>query len=132
MQMKLLITFKFFWGVRRASTSSPHRLLLVELAARFLQVADRAERLVAHVHAVNRHLVTGKNKLSINVTTVKERLQAAPANSLKLFQRMGDFQQAGRAGEGPMSFTPQDQSWAYVFPQKNALQAKHQGNRKLY
>lgn len=62
------------------------RLLLIELATGFFQIAGLAEGFIAHSHPVNGHLVTGKNKLSVNGTAVKERLPSALANSLELFE----------------------------------------------
>src|SRR5690606_24520445 len=72
----------------------------VEHAARLLEVARAAERLVGDLDAVDRHLIPVEDEAIPHAPTVEHGLAAAAADRLELLERVGDLEQAPAAREG--------------------------------
>src|SRR5690606_23576591 len=66
----------------------------VEHAARLLQVALAAQRLVGDLALVDRHLVALEDVLPVDLARVEDRLAPAAADRLELLERVRDLQQA--------------------------------------
>src|SRR5699024_1150037 len=63
------------------------------------EITAWAQRLIRHGIAVDGDLVAIEDELPVEESAVEHGLATAPADRLELFERVGDLEQASRAGE---------------------------------